>query len=191
LIIIIIVILIIILVPTIYFIVKKFHKTTSHPPHTPSCPAFATIPNTNIIGFNINKVGMVQPQPSLTEAQCQTQCQTNKCDWYNFDLNGNCWLKQGIPNSNMTIGFKVPNPSPGCANYTRIVGKDITGYDIPQLNGLNGYPSNTETDCQHLCNTNPSCMMYGYDQNKKICHLKQAISAPNIDTGFAINPLPQ
>jgi hypothetical protein len=68
----------------------------------PKCAAYSTYTDYNIDGFNMPNM----PLANKTEDECQTACNTNKCDWYNYDETGKkCWLKKATDKKESSTGF--------------------------------------------------------------------------------------
>jgi len=149
----------------------------------PTCPPFATVQNTNIAGSAMPNM----PINNQTEEQCQTACQAQGCDWYNYGPNNQCWLKQADSLPNYVTGFRVPNPTAGCTQFDRIVNKNITGSNQSPNTVI---ANQTEQQCQAACIAQ-NCNWYAYDQTGQNCWLNQATTISGVDTGFPISVLPQ
>nr|WBF70869.1 putative pan domain-containing protein [Megavirus caiporensis] len=151
-----------------------------NPTPTPTnCPAYSTISEMDITGFDLPGDGK-----TMTQDECQTTCtNTPGCNWYNYDTNSKaCYLKKGNENKLVVTGFHIKNPATGCPEWSRIQNIDITGFDVDKT-----LTSVSEEQCQQniVQNNRP---WYSYDHINKICYPKNGISRPTTITGFPVIP---
>ena len=82
-------------------------------------------------------------------------------------------------------GGTVPVP-PACPTFTRLVGKDIAGFNMANMPIANS----TEPACQQSCKSTNGCYWYNFDTSNNNCWLKNSGTKANIVTGFRVQDNP-
>jgi len=74
-------------------------------PSGSSCPQYSIINGMDIPGFDMQG----SPYTNVSQQDCQNLCNSNNCDWYNYQPStSNCWLKKGDASKpNLETIFKV------------------------------------------------------------------------------------
>jgi hypothetical protein len=151
--------------------------------------SYSKIPNTNAPGYDIADLG------NIGQNACEQNCNArNNCGAYQMNSDGHCWIKTGdayakgnvIQVPGMDTYLRMKGPLTRNFDYTNYPNKDSPGNDIKCTN-----PGevNSKKELELLCNKDPNCAAYNWNQNQKTGCMKNdsAYSDNNKEASFETN----